>query len=74
MLDNLNVLPRLLLDPLFATCLVVAAVSAVSFAKGRKERSLTKGLRAGLIALFVLTAGVVLLTAAMAVIFGPPQG
>ncbi|MDR0325148.1 MAG: hypothetical protein LBI19_03515 [Oscillospiraceae bacterium] len=72
MFDALKALPRLLLDPLTATCLVVAVVSAITFFKGRKEKTLTKGMRAALIILFALTAGTVLLTVALVLVFGPP--
>jgi hypothetical protein len=67
--DALKALFGLLLDPVFATCLVVALISAVAFFKGRKSQS--RGLDLTLIALFALTAGAALFFLVMAVLFGP---
>jgi hypothetical protein len=58
-------MPRLLLNPVFVTCGVVAFVTALSFWKGRKSYS--KGMKAALIALFSLTAGFDLLILGLAV-------
>ena len=59
----------LLFDPIFATSLVLASVSAAVLFRKRSE--LTKGLRAALFALLALTALVVLFFLVMALLFGP---
>jgi hypothetical protein len=70
--DTIKALLGLLLDPVFATCLVVASVSAIAFFKGKDTR--TKGMSIALIALFLLTAAAALFFIVMAVLFGPvPQ-
>ncbi|MCL1807545.1 MAG: hypothetical protein FWG31_07580 [Oscillospiraceae bacterium] len=60
-----DALLRLLLNPVFAACGVVAFVAALTFWKGRKTQS--KGMKAALIALFSLTAGFDLLIVGLAV-------
>ena len=74
MLDALIALPRLLLDPVFTTCLIVAVILAITYRNMRKAKTLTTGLAIAMIAIFVLTAGAVLFTVVMLFIFGPPPG
>jgi hypothetical protein len=69
--DTLKALFALLLDPLFATCLVVAVISALSLRRMKKSQTLTTGIKITLIILFALTALAVLFFSSMAVIFGP---
>jgi hypothetical protein len=67
--DTVRALLGLLFDPVYATCLILAAVSAVMLFGRRGKRS--RGEKAALFVLFVPSAAAVLFFSVMAVIFGP---